>query len=68
MAQTFSKSVRKDRSKGQSASRSMSLLVVFASLCRIGARAINSWSMEVYSDLVSPKGGSSSLGGGLRTC
>ena len=60
MEDSFFESVMKDRSKGPSSSRLRSLLNVPASLHRIGAHEINSWSMEVYAESFSPKRGSSS--------
>ena len=68
MAQTLFESVRKDRWKGPSASRSRSLSDMSAFLRRIGARKINSWSMEVDDESPFLKGGSSSSCGGSRTC
>ena len=55
MAQTFFELVRKGRAKEKLASSLLSLRIVSAFSCRIRDHAINSWSMEVYLVLGSPK-------------
>ena len=58
MAQTFFASMRKVMANRPLASRSSLSLSSSASGCRIGARDINSESMEEYTDSGSPKVGS----------
>ena len=64
MAQTFFALVRKVRLKGPFALSFLSSSDESASALRIGARKITSKSIEVYTESVAPKAGSSTSGGG----
>ena len=64
MAQTFFTSMRNVMANGLLVSSSSLLPSSSASGCRIGARKINSESMEEYTGSSSPKAGLSTSGGG----